>query len=225
MTSEYKLREARFFLEQIDLHYTDLEKCDYCVSAFLHATHDIIDHTFEEYALDPFKIKVESYRRNKIADFINIAQQQKNQDALGFIEIYLRELHKIYTQAITASLLFIRNVNTHKETSLSPLAIWSELPDGGKRFEDRYFLSLVNLATPRFENEFKGYVISQTMKLQGYGKILALYLPVISDAEFAILFGNVSAILTETDAKDVCKAHLGLLENFVGAIRAKYRRW
>lgn len=223
MTSEYKLNEARFFLTQIDLHYNDLEECDYCVSAFLHATHDIIDHTFEEYALE-FDITVQSYRRKKIAEFIETAKKQNKKDALGFIEIYIKELRTIYTQPIASSLLHIRNQNTHKETSLSPLAMWAEQPDGSKRFEGRSFLSEVNLVTPRFETEFKSYVTSQIKKPHEHGKMLGIDLPLISTTELAALFNNVVEILTDTGAKDVYKQHLCLLEKFVGAIRAKYQR-
>jgi hypothetical protein len=224
LTSEQKLKEARFFLDEISKNYQDDEKCEYCLSAFLHASYDLIDHTLEEYR-QHFKLDIPTHERNRLKRFIEIASEATQADAIGFIRLYLTELQKIYTSPVCAPLLIIRNSNTHNQTNLTPFSTFTEYADGRRDFDRRYFLASHDLVLPYFRNDLEGYVCVKTKKIHKLAKLAGIDLSFASLSDLGDIYKNACNILSSTDVRNVCKKYLELLEEFVKVIRSSYPRW
>jgi hypothetical protein len=224
LTSEQKIKETRFFLETITTNYQDDEKCEYCISAFLHAGYDLIEHTFEEYR-QHFRIEIDDNERDRLKKFIALAKEKQHVDALGFIRLYITELHKIYTNPIAASLLVIRNSNTHRQTNLTPFSTFTEYQDGRRDFDKRYFLANHDLFLPHFKKNLNGYICDKSKKMYKLAQQTGIDVPFILVSDTTNIYDEAGRILTRKDVKVVCKMYLKSLEEFVIAIRAKYPRW
>lgn len=219
MTSFQKINEANFFLGLLNDYFQDNDKCDYCISAFLHASYDLIDHTLEEYQIH-FGLYIRPLDLT-IASFIDAANKNNNVDAIGFIKLYIAELTKIYTNPVSVSLLIIRNTNTHSYQMLTPFNFSTN-----DVVDTRYFMSLmIPPAVDRFKEDLIGFMQAKLKRLARMNSLLNAENKTFSHDDLKTISSKAVEILAETDVRKVCEMQFNLLDSFVCAIRAKYPRW
>jgi len=223
MTSFQKVEEAKFFLGLVNDHYQDDDKCQYCLSAFLHATYDLIDHTLEEYQLH-FQLNL-PFTTKPMETFVEIAMKNGNKDAVGFMKIFVSSARDIYTDPLSAPLFVIRNTNTHNHMNLTPFSTFTEDSTGKRYFDKRYFLADHDIGLGFFREDLNGYVNSKCNLMNRLGKRLGTEVPIASQAEFDDVYAAACQILSTTDVRKVCKKHLDSLDRFVNTLRTKYPRW
>jgi hypothetical protein len=223
VTSFQKIKEAKFFLELLNEYYHDDDKCDYCISAFLHAGYDLIDHTLEEYQIH-FGLKIPPLDL-KIRSFIEKAKKEKNDVAIDFIKLYLVELRKVYADPVSAPLMIIRNTNTPNHQMLTPHSSYQEDSTGKRIWTKRCFIAYHDIVLGFLREDLEGYIRSKSAFLHKIAKEIDLNIPLLTPPEFDLIYSQASKLLLEEDIREVCKKHLGSLEAFVGAIRTKYPRF
>lgn len=218
MTSFQKIEEARYFLGLINENFQDDNKCEYCVSAFLSACYSVLDHSLQEY-YDHFRLK-RLDKVLKISSFHESAVDAKHDTALDFIRLYCAERLKIDTNPLSASLLNLRNDNTHESMNLTSSSTFRD-----EVTESRFFLGLVDVSLPYFAKGLKGFVRSRQKALFDSGIISSLDHKQLSETDLDRLCQDAGQILMNTELRSACKLHFDLIDSFVNAIRAKYPRW
>lgn len=224
MTSEKKLQEARYFLDQININFQDSAKCEYCVSAFLHACYDLFGHLLEEYQIE-FKlgISVDAFMNEN--RFLDVASRSGNNNAKGFFELYIRECHMLARNPISASLMAMRNLNTHRDIELTPFVTFKDDDISGHEILDRYFLSDLKLLIEEYNTYVGNYVDKRIGMLNKINEKMGCNTICITEEERQSILSEGAKLLCDYDMRNVCRKYLLLLEGSVSRIRAQYRRF
>ena len=114
MPVNYKIKEAKFFLQKIKENYDESPDNQYYLSAFLSATFSIRDHLLEDYNLK-FKLGFTLDEKLNLDRFEKRAKKLNKDDALEFISWYKQKIDEIKSQTLGEILVKKRHNTIHRQ--------------------------------------------------------------------------------------------------------------
>jgi len=114
MPVNYKIKEAKFFLQKIKDNYEKSPDNQYYLSAFLSATFSIRDHLLEDYNLK-FDLGIPLNDKLTIKKFEDKARKLNKDNALEFILWYKKKIEEIKSQTMGEVLVEKRHNTVHRQ--------------------------------------------------------------------------------------------------------------
>jgi len=118
MTARSKIREARFFLEQLRSAGPLSENTSYYVSACVAAIYGALNHLLYDYAVRFWAPRFDTNDFIDLESFKLIARITDDSQAMRFADWYGQAMGRMHNDADASALLRIRRMETHREDTL-----------------------------------------------------------------------------------------------------------
>jgi len=204
-TSKYKLKEAKFFLEQLKLeeNWNDDEKFSFYLNAFVLSATSIIEYVHSDFLYntiaDP-RIKWRDWENHDKRKQI-ISSHPQSKAIEKFLGYFSNERKKILDDTLVNYFLYKRNTITHIRWDGSKASSFTEFPDGTKTTNSR--------------NLEAAYKIDLMIKKSEYDPDL-FYDQITRENQLAMLKRLCSENLV-----DICEEYLSKLEKFIERFEGK----
>lgn len=110
MGTQFKIKEANFFLRRLKQNSKSVKISAFYFSAFLSSTYSILYHLLTEYN-EKFELELTNINQH---NFEKRTNKQQNQDAIKFIKLYSHRLDILWKDKTCGKLMRLRHDNTHK---------------------------------------------------------------------------------------------------------------
>jgi len=171
MGTQFKIKEANFFLRRLKQNSKSVRISAFYFSAFLSSTYSILYHLLTEYN-EKFELGLKNIKKE---NFEKRANKQKNKDAIKFIKWYSDRLDILWNDKTCGKLMRLRHDNTHKYFEiprhyilLSPtskkVGIMGIEPTFGKTINDKKYNFMINKATDRFREDVNDFLMEYNQK-------------------------------------------------------------
>lgn len=158
MPVNYKIKEAKFFLQKIKENYDKSPDNQYYLSAFLSATFSIRDHLLEDYNLK-FGLGIALNDKLDLKKFEAKARELNKTDAIEFVSWYKQKIEEIKSQLLGEILIEKRHNTIHRQVihvqNLIELTHGDQMP--------KSYINQIKLANPHlnktvFHTEQMAYI-------------------------------------------------------------------